>query len=101
MCQTVSERATALYLLSLIAVTYRIVYNRAIGAPEHGKDKVDGLNAVDECYIAEKMSLVVTPEANESFSRLAPEAMVEGGSKVLQRKRLAYVLIWHAPRCQK
>jgi hypothetical protein len=80
-CAKQYRSATALYLLSLIAVTYRIVYDRAIGAPGHGKDEVDGLNAVDKCYIAEKMSFVVTPEANESSSRLAPEAMVEGVSK--------------------
>ena len=67
--------------MSLIAVTYRIVYDRAIGAPGHGKDEVDGLNAVDKRFISDKMSLVVTPEANESSKRVAPEAMVEGVSK--------------------
>ena len=58
--------ATALYLLSLIAVSYRVVYDRAIGAPGHGKDEVDGLNAIDKCFIAEKMRLVTTPGANEN-----------------------------------
>jgi hypothetical protein len=62
-------------------VTYRIVYERANGAPGHGKDEVDGLYAVDKRYIAEKMSLVVTPEAKGSSSRSAPEAMMEGVSK--------------------
>jgi hypothetical protein len=52
--------ATALNALSLITVTYPIVYNREIGAPGHGKGELDGLNAVDKCYIAEKLSLVVT-----------------------------------------
>jgi hypothetical protein len=80
-CAKQYRSATALYLLSLIAVTYRIAYDRAIGAPGHGKDEVDGLNAVDKRYITEKMSLVVTPEANESSKRVAPEAMVEGVSK--------------------
>jgi hypothetical protein len=80
-CAKQYRSATALYLLSLIAVTYRIVYDRAIGAPGHGKDEVDGLNAVDKRYISEKMSLVMTPEADENSSRLAPEAMVEGVSK--------------------
>jgi hypothetical protein len=73
-------------LLSLIAVTYGIVYDRAIGAWGHGKDEVDGLNAVDKCFITEKMSLVVTPEANESLKRVAAEAMVEGVSKSIAGK---------------
>jgi hypothetical protein len=80
-CAKQYPSATALYLLPLITVTYRIAYDRAIGAPGHGKDKVNGLNAVDKRYITEKMSLVVTPEANESSKRVAPEAMVEGVSK--------------------
>jgi hypothetical protein len=80
-CAKQYRSATALYLLSLIAVTYRIVYDRAIGAPGHGKDEVDGLNAVDKRFIAEKMRLVTTPEANENSKRIAPEAMVEGLSK--------------------
>jgi hypothetical protein len=80
-CAKQYRSATALYLLSLIAVTYHVVYDRAIGAPGHGKDEVDGLNAVDKRFIAEKMSLVMTPEANESCKRIASEAMVEGVSK--------------------
>ena len=36
---------TAMYLLSVLASTYGIVIDRAIGAPGHGKDIVDGLNA--------------------------------------------------------
>jgi hypothetical protein len=80
-CAKQYRSATALCLLLLIAVTYRIVYDPAIGAPGHGRDKVDGLNAVDKCFILEKMSLVVTPEANKSSKRVASEAMVEGVSK--------------------
>jgi hypothetical protein len=81
-CAKQYRSATALYLLSLIAVTHRIVYDRPIaGAPGHGKDEVDGLNAVDKRYNAEKMSLVVTPEANKSSSQSPPEGMVEGVSK--------------------
>jgi hypothetical protein len=73
--------ATALYLLSLIAVTYVIVYDRVIRAPGHGKNEVDGLNAVDKRFITEKMSLVVTPEVNESLKCVASEALAEGVSK--------------------
>jgi hypothetical protein len=58
----------------------------------HGKDKVYGLNAVDKRFITEKMSLVVTPEANESLKRVAAETMV------LPTKQLACVLMQHASR---
>jgi hypothetical protein len=44
------------------------------------------LNAVDKRYITKKMSLVVTPEANESSKRVAPESMVEGVSKSIADK---------------
>ena len=80
-CAKQYRSATALHLLSLIAATYKVVYDRAIGAPGHGKDEVDGLNAVDKRFIAEKMRLVTTPEANENSKRIAPEAMVEDRSK--------------------
>jgi hypothetical protein len=39
------------------------------------------LNAVDKCFIAEKMRLVTTPGANESSKRIALKAMVEGLSR--------------------
>jgi hypothetical protein len=56
------------------------------------------LNTVDKRYLAEKMILVQMPGVNEGNKRLAPEAMVEKKVKVLQRKRLDYVLIRHAVR---
>jgi hypothetical protein len=39
--------ATVLYSLSLLAASYGIKIDRAIGAPCHGKDEVDGLNTMD------------------------------------------------------
>jgi hypothetical protein len=80
-CAKKRRSASALSLLSLIAAIYGVVCNRAIGAPGHGKDKVDGLNAADKRFIVEKMKLVSTPEANESSERTAPKVMVEGLSK--------------------
>jgi hypothetical protein len=80
-CAKQHRSAAALCLSSLIAVTCHVPCNRAIGAPSRGKDEVDGLNAGDKRFIAEKMSLVMTPEANESCKRMASEAMVEGLSE--------------------
>ena len=42
--------ATAMYLLSLISVRFNIVIDRTVGAPDHGKDIVDGLNSADKAF---------------------------------------------------
>ena len=67
---------TALYLLSVLATTWGITIDRAIGAPGHGKDLVDGLNAVDKVYLRKKMCLVGTPEAKDAACRMAAHSMV-------------------------
>ena len=43
--------ANALCYLSFLSAKYDISIDRAIGAPGHGKDIVDGLNAVDKHYL--------------------------------------------------
>eukprot|EP00957_Ditylum_brightwellii_P137269 10465349-Ditylum_brightwellii.AAC.1 len=43
--------AAAFNLLSMLAMQYNIVIDRAIQAAGHGKDVVDGLNAVDKRYL--------------------------------------------------
>lgn len=45
---------TALLFLSLLACTCNITIDRAIGAPGHGKDIVDGLNATDKAFLFPK-----------------------------------------------
>ena len=47
--------ANALYYLSWLATKYNISIERAICAPGHGKDVVDGLNAVDKHYLKKFM----------------------------------------------
>jgi hypothetical protein len=42
--------ASSLYLISTICMKYGIVIDHAVGAPGHGKDVVDGLNAVDKRF---------------------------------------------------
>jgi hypothetical protein len=41
----------ALYLLSVLSCKFKIVIDRAVGAPGHGKDLVDGLNATDKKFL--------------------------------------------------
>ena len=57
----------SLYLISALSMKYGIVIDCAIGAPGHGKDVVDGLNAVDKGFLRNAMFRLVNPEedANE------------------------------------
>ena len=41
-----------MYLLSLISVRYNIVIYGTVGALGHGKDIVDGLNAIDKSFLS-------------------------------------------------
>ena len=44
--------ASALYLMSVMLQTYSIIIDRGISARGHGKEVVDGINAVDKRYIS-------------------------------------------------
>ena len=59
--------ATAIYLLSLVFVKFNIVINRAVRAPGHGKDKVDGLNATDKAFL--KKAMFVTKIQNKTINQ--------------------------------
>jgi hypothetical protein len=74
---------TALYLLSLLASQKHVVIDRAIGAPGHGKDIVDGLNATDKRFLKGEICLIGSPEANNFAQRMVAHSMVEGASKSL------------------
>jgi hypothetical protein len=56
--------ATAIHLLSMLATEFNITINRSVGAPGHGKDLVDGLNACDKQYL-KKMMMRITLPGNE------------------------------------
>ena len=43
---------------------YSIIMDQGISAPDHFKEVVDGINAVDERYIYKLMSTVQLPEYN-------------------------------------
>jgi len=65
-------------LLSILASAFGIKIDRAIGAPGHGKDIVDGLNATDKVFLRKKMCMIGTPEAKEGAARIAAHSMVSG-----------------------
>ena len=75
--------SNAIYLLSVLASKYGITIDRGIGAPGHGKDDVDGLNATDKRYLQGKFCMIGTPEANDNEKRMAANSMVEGASQSL------------------
>ena len=47
-----------------------------IGAPGHGKDIVDSINACDKRYLKEKMCMIGTPEADDCTKRIDAHAMI-------------------------
>ena len=49
---------------------YSVIIDRGISAPGHGKEMVDGLNAVDKRYIYELMSTVQLPGSNRFDSKM-------------------------------
>ena len=60
--------ASALYLMSVMSRCYSIIIDRGIFSRGHGKEVVDGLNAVDKSYIYiyiyQLMSNVQLPGSN-------------------------------------
>jgi hypothetical protein len=65
--------------MSMLAIQFAIIIDRAVGAPGHGKDEVDGLNAVDKRYLQTKMRVVTTPgeEDPQEDWKMRAYAMVE------------------------
>ena len=53
--------ASALYLMSVMLQCCSIIIDRGISEPGHGKEVVDGLNAVDKLYIYQLISNVQLP----------------------------------------
>ena len=56
--------------MSVMSQTYCIIIDRGISAPGHGKELVDGLNAVDKRYIYQLMSKVQLPGQSDLIHRL-------------------------------
>ena len=53
--------------MSVMSQTYSIIIDWGISAPGHGKEVVDGLNAVDKSYIYQLMSKVQLPGSTRRF----------------------------------
>ena len=81
----------AYYLMSYLSTSYKIVLDGAVDTPVHGKDVVDGFNAVQKRYLATFLRMRSTPEKDKIDSkRMHVEAMTEKGevSSAEECKRL-------------
>ena len=78
--------ATALYMLSVLALHFGIVIDRAIGAPGHGKSEIDGLMAVDKTYLRSFFRRIVIPESREGDNRFIAATVKDGNEFSLATK---------------
>ena len=70
----------AYYLMSYLSTLYQTVLDRAVDTPDHGKDLVDGFNAVQKRYLATCLRKRRTPEKyNIDSKRMRVESMTEKG----------------------
>ena len=70
----------AYYMMSYLPTSYKIVLDRDVDKPGHGKDVVDGFNTVQKRYLATCLRMLSTPEKYKINSKLMRvEAMTEKG----------------------
>jgi hypothetical protein len=62
---------------------FKVCIDRQVHAPGHGKDEVDGLNAVTKKFLCEKMSTTQKDDGRDNSNRMADWAMEGGAEKCL------------------
>ena len=68
------------YLLSYLSKSYQIFLDRDVDTPGHGKDVVDGFNAILKRYLATCLRMRSTPEKdNIDSKRMRVQATIEKG----------------------
>ena len=63
-CAEKYRYVSALYLMSVMSHCYSVIIDQGISAPEHDKEVIDVLNAMDKCYIYQLMYNVQLPGSN-------------------------------------
>ena len=58
--------ALAIYLMTVFSSSYGIIMDRAINAPGHGNNVVDGLNTTDKRYLKSKMEPMGKLSSNDT-----------------------------------
>jgi hypothetical protein len=72
----------AYYLLSVLSVKFQIVIDRAVDTPGHGKDVVDGFNAVQKRFLQTCLRKTSMPEVHDNVNasdRMNIHSMTEQG----------------------
>ena len=77
--------------MSVMSQTCFIIIDRVISAPGHGKEVVDGLNAVDKRYIYQLMSKAQLPGSVRFDSQLKMRTGTETKYVLLARKFKEYL----------
>ena len=60
--------ASALYLMSVLSQSHSLIIHQGISAPGHGKEVVDGLNAINKRYIYQLMYDFQLPVSKTYYS---------------------------------
>ena len=68
---------SALFFLCYISFKYKIIIDRMIGAPGHGKNLVDSINTSDKTYLKDKMCMIRTPEVDDCSKRIKAHSMID------------------------
>jgi hypothetical protein len=72
----------AYYLMSVLSVKFQIVIDRAVDTPGHGKDVVDGFNAVQKRFLTTCLRKTSMPEVHDTINdsdRMQINSMTEKG----------------------
>ena len=70
----------------MLAFSFNIVVDRAIGVPGHGKDIIDRLNAVMKCFLQKQFCMTGTPEVDSYGKWIKAYLMVEKASTSLAKE---------------
>ena len=68
-CANQNRCFIAYYLTSFLSISYKIILDRDVDTPFHGKDVVDGFNAVQKRYLATCLRMSITPEVDKIDSK--------------------------------
>jgi hypothetical protein len=82
-CAKQCRCATSLHLLSMLSIKHNITINRAVAAPGHEKDLIDGLNAVGKMYLKELMMRTGVAGEDEEDQKIKSHSMEEGAAVLI------------------
>ena len=73
----------AYYMMSFLSKSYKIVLDRSVDTPGHGKDVGDGFNTVKKWYLATCLTMRSTPEKDKIDSKcMCTDAMTDKGELI-------------------